>query len=187
MSHTSDSFKTKFLLTALPDVPFDGWSAALLQRTAKKLKLNETQVAYAFPYGAKDLIAYFSVWVLAETRKKLKRENLAALRVRDRIALGVKTRLEILTPYKQAHVFLKPKQLWQAADSLWWAAGDTSTDYNHYTKRILLSGVLAATTLYWLNDRSKDHRQTWDFLERRIDNVMKIGQKISSFKKQKAG
>ncbi len=69
-----------------------------------------------------------------------------------------------------------PKCVWATADKIWRAAGDTATDYNHYTKRILLSGVLSATTLYWLNDDSAKKEKTWAFLDRRIDNVLKIGQ-----------
>lgn len=198
MSQPSQPFKTKFLLAALPDVPFDGWTRELMERTTEKLKIAQDKVDMEFPRGIRDLVAYFSVWATDETLKKLKKTDLAALRVRDRIALGVRTRLEILGPHKQAvsaalsfmalptHSFSLPKLVWHTADKLWWAAGDTATDYNHYTKRILLSGVLSSTTLYWLNDTSKGHAQTWAFLDRRIDNVLKIGMKIAQFKKKKA-
>ncbi|MCE9507671.1 MAG: COQ9 family protein [Alphaproteobacteria bacterium] len=197
MSHASDPLKTKFLLTALPDVPFDGWTEALMERTAKKLKLSGKKLDQAFPVGAKDLVVFFFEWATAETLRQMKKTDLESLRVRDRITLGVRTQLEILQPYKQAvsaamaflavppRSLLLPKLLWRGADKLWWAAGDTATDYNHYTKRALLSGVLSSTTLYWLNDTSKDHAPTWAFLDRRIENVLKIGQKISSFKKRK--
>lgn len=197
MSSSSDSLREKFLLTALPDVPFDGWTAALMDRTAQKLKLSEQKMAALFPDGIDGLVEYFSNWATAETLKRLKKADLGSLRIRDRITLGVRTRLEILGPYKQAvsaalafmalppRSLRLPKLVWQAADELWWAAGDTATDYNHYTKRMLLSGVLTSTTLYWLNDTSKGHEQTWRFLDRRIENVMQLGQKISSFKKRK--
>jgi ubiquinone biosynthesis protein COQ9 len=190
-------FKTKFLLAALPDVPFDGWTSELMARTAERLGVAESKIDMEFPRGVRDLVAYFSLWATDEAIKKLKKTDLAALRIRDRITLGVRTRLEILAPHKPAvssalsfmalppQSFTLPKLVWHAADKLWWAAGDTATDYNHYTKRILLSGVLTSTTLYWLNDTSKGHAQTWTFLDRRIDNVLKIGMKISQFKKRK--
>ena len=47
-------------------------------------------------------------------------------------------------------------------------------DFNFYTKRALLSGVYSATVLYWLNDNSEDFEKTWQFLDRRIDDVMQI-------------
>jgi ubiquinone biosynthesis protein COQ9 len=196
MSHTAP-FKNKFLLTALPDVPFDGWTSELMARAAKKLKLSDKKRDEEFPTGVKDLVIYFFEWATAETLKKLEKTDLETLRVRDRITLGVRTQLEILQPHKQAvsaamafmavppRNFLLPKLVWHSADKIWWAAGDTATDYNHYTKRLLLSGVLTSTTLYWLNDTSKDNTNTWQFLDRRIENVVKIGQKIAQFKKRK--
>jgi ubiquinone biosynthesis protein COQ9 len=192
MSRTKDSFQTRFLLAALPDVPFDGWTAELMDRTAEKLKCGEEEVAEAFPRGAQDLAVYFSRWATEETLKRLQKTDLDKMRVRDRITLGVRTRLEILGPHKQAvssAIALMgirlPKLVWEAADKIWWAAGDTATDYNHYTKRALLSGVLTSTTLYWLNDTSKNNEQTWAFLDRRIEDVMKVGQKIAQFKKRR--
>ncbi len=197
MSQDSSPFKTKFLLAALPDVLFDGWTTALMERAAAKLKVTKDKIDMEFPNGVRDLVTYFSIWATEETIKKMKKTDLGSLKVRERITLGVRTRLEILSPYKQAvaaalsfmalppQSFLLPKLVWHAADKLWWAAGDTATDYNHYTKRALLSGVLTSTTLYWLNDTSKNHAQTWAFLDRRIDNVLKIGMKIAQFKKRK--
>ncbi len=198
MLQNPSPFKTKFLLAALPDVPFDGWTAELMERTAERLKVNRNEIDIEFPGGIRDLVRYFSIWATDETLRKLKKADLGSLRVRDRITLGVRTRLEILAPYKQAvsaslsfmalppQSFSLPKLVWHAADKLWWIAGDTATDYNHYTKRILLSGVLSSTTLYWLNDTSKGHAQTWAFLDRRIDNILKVGMKIAQFKKKKA-
>ena len=195
----SDAFKTKFLLAALPDVPFDGWTDALMTRTAERLKAGNQKLQDAFPYGVTDLVSFFSEWATEETLKKMKGAKLDKMRVRDRITLGVRTRLEILGPHKQAvaaalsflalppRSFTLPKLVWRAADKIWWAAGDTSTDYNHYTKRALLSGVLTSTTLYWLNDTSKNNEQTWSFLDRRIEDVLKIGKKISQIKTSAGG
>ena len=66
------------------------------------------------------------------------------------------------------------KLVWGTSDAIWNALGDTSTDANWYTKRATLSAVHAATVLYWLGDDSPDHRDTWAFLDRRIDDVMQI-------------
>ncbi len=66
----------------------------------------------------------------------------------------------------------------RTVDALWYAAGDRSTDYNYYTKRLLLAGVYSSTLLVWLNDKSEDHGATWAFLERRIDNVLVIGGRL---------
>jgi len=179
--------RARILEAALPDVAFDGWTDALLARAAARLGLAESEVEEAFPAGADDLVRYFSRWADEKMLQKLPPPKLEKMRVRDRITLGVRTRLEILTPYRAAmsaalsfmarppRTRQLPKMVWQTADAIWRRAGDTSTDYNHYTKRLLLSGVLTSTTLYWLNDDSEGAERSWQFLDNRIDNVLKIG------------
>ncbi|HWA50980.1 MAG TPA: COQ9 family protein, partial [Dongiaceae bacterium] len=66
------------------------------------------------------------------------------------------------------------KLLYRTVDAMWYAAGDTATDFNFYTKRALLAGVYSSTVLYWLNDRSADCADTWAFLDRRIEEVMQV-------------
>jgi ubiquinone biosynthesis protein COQ9 len=191
-SMSQSAFKTRFLLAALPEVPFDGWTEELMDRTAARLRIPHSKMDMEFPGGANDLADYFSFWATEEAVRKMKKSRLGGMRVRDRITLGVRALLEVLSPHKQAAAaalsparsLSLPRRLWHAADKIWWAAGDTATDYNHYTKRALLSGVIASTALYWLNDTSKGHAGTWAFLDRRIDNVLKIGMKISKFKKK---
>ena len=64
------------------------------------------------------------------------------------------------------------------------AAGDRSTDFNFYTKRGLLAGVYAATTLYWLDDRSPGFEATQAFLDRRLADVMaipRLGSRVREF------
>lgn len=195
-AHKSKNTKTDILLAALRDAPFDGWNNALLENAARKCKVSAAETTRLFPAGARDLAVYFSEWADEQALAKLTPAKLKNLKVREKIALGARTRLEIMTPYKAAAqaalTFMAlpprslrlPKMVWRTADRLWLAAGDTATDYNHYTKRLLLSGVLTSTAMYWLNDRSGGHEKTWSFLDDRIDNVLKLGQKISAFRKK---
>lgn len=189
-----DETKTALLQAALRDVAFDGWSDALLEKAATRAKVPKDTAEDAFPGGILDLLRYFSEWADDETLKRLRPSTLKLLKVREKIALGVRTRLEVLAPHKHAlssslaflalppRNILLPKMVWATADKLWRAAGDTATDYNYYTKRLLLSGVITSTTLYWLNDQSEGNKNTWAFLDRRIANVLKVGQKIAAFK-----
>lgn len=187
MKKTSDTVKTKILLAALPHVAFDGWTDKVLARAAKSVGIKDGDLHTSFPGGALDLVLYFSDWADAEMLKKISGKKFSGLRVRDRVAAGVQARLEILGPHRQAVAkslsFLAfpprnihlPKLVWATADKIWRAAGDTATDHNHYTKRILLSGVLTATVLHWLNDESVGFEKTRVFLDRRIDDAMKLG------------
>ena len=59
-------------------------------------------------------------------------------------------------------------------DRIWTVLGDTARDFNWYSKRATLSGVYSSTVLYWLGDDSLDHQATWEFLDRRIEDVMRF-------------
>ncbi len=79
------------------------------------------------------------------------------------------------------------RAIWGTADAIWTALGDTSNDLNWYTKRATLSGVYGATVLYWLGDDSSEHQATWDFLDRRIEQVMQVEKLKASFRENPLG
>jgi ubiquinone biosynthesis protein COQ9 len=175
------------LLAALPNVAFDGWTQALLVDAARSAGYAPEVALLEFPAGPADLVAHFSDWADRQMLVRLEGADLSALKVRARITLGVRVRLEVVEPYREAvcsglsllampqHTVRATRLLWRSCDAIWWAAGDTATDFNHYSKRGLLSGVLAATTLHWLNDSSDEHAESWAFLDRRIANALSIG------------
>ena len=186
MSNDLDRLRDKVLLALLPDVPFDGWTRAALKRAGEKAGVDAAQLATLFPRGPRDVAAWFSDWADREMAVALKNQSLATLKVRERIALGVRTRLDILLPHREAlrralalfalpmNLPLGAKLLYGTVDTIWRAAGDRSTDFNFYTKRGLLAGVYAATTLYWLDDRTDETQATSAFLQRRLDEVLAI-------------
>lgn len=179
--------RKRLLLAMLPHVPFDGWSDAAIRAGAADAELTPAEALNAFPGGPSEALALFSDWADREMLRRLQKLDLDAMKVRERVAAGVRLRLEVLAPHKEAvrrglSVLALPpnagqglKSLHRTVDAIWTMAGDRSTDYNYYTKRLLLAGVLSTTTLFWLNDRSEGHRATWAFLERRIDDVLKVG------------
>jgi ubiquinone biosynthesis protein COQ9 len=63
---------------------------------------------------------------------------------------------------------------WRLADLMWRLAGDTATDFNHYTKRLTLSAVYTSTLLAWLDDDSEGFAETAAFLDRRLGDVMRF-------------
>lgn len=190
-----EALKDKILAVALSNVTFDGWNSQLLANAARNSGVDEDLMPELFPKGIASLLAHFSSWADRKMLEKLPAKKLEKLKIRDRITLGVKTRLEILEPHKDAvrqalgfyaAPWRKPqlaRNIWRTADHIWHAAGDTATNYNHYTKRTLLSGVLTSTMLCFLGDTSDKHKETWEFLDRRIEQVLKIGQFIGKFKR----
>ena len=171
---------------ALVHVPFDGWTLASLRTAAADLDMDWSVARRAFPRGVRDLIAFFEADIDRRMVAAFDTVDLEALRIRDRIAAAVRTRLEICAPHREAcnrlvaHYALPGnapaglRAMYRSVDLMWRAAGDSATDFNFYTKRGLLAGVYSSTILFWLYDRSEGTADTWGFLDRRIANVMEI-------------
>jgi ubiquinone biosynthesis protein COQ9 len=184
--------KTRRLLldATLPHVPFDGWSRTAIQAGARDAGLDRAAAINAFPGGPAEMIEYFSAEADRAMLASLEKQDLDAMKVRERVAAGVRIRLEALGAHREAlrrglsflalprNTALGLKCLYRTVDVIWYAAGDTATDYNFYTKRLLLAGVYSSTLVFWLNDKSESSAETWAFLERRIDEVLKIGGRL---------
>jgi ubiquinone biosynthesis protein COQ9 len=175
------------LAAALPhDAAFDGWNARALGVTADRLGIDPKIAALAFPGGAMEMIDAWFATIDVAMLTRLPPEQLGAMKIRQRITALVEARLTILAPHREAlrraqAVLAVPtngpravKLGWRAADAMWHAAGDTATDYNHYTKRAILGSVYGATLLVFVNDESDDWAETRAFLGRRIEGIMKF-------------
>lgn len=165
---------------------FDGWSEAAVRAAAEQCGANPDAAVYAFSGGAMAMIAAWIGWVDRQMAAALPGQQLAAMKIRDRIRALVLARLDAMAPYKEAlrraqAIMAMPQNLpqslklgWHSADAMWRAAGDTATDYNHYTKRMTLGSIYAATLAVYVSDTSEDHTDTKAFLERRIENIMQF-------------
>lgn len=176
---------SRLLEAAKPHVPFDGWSETTLRLAAQDADIAPGLVAAICPRGAVDLALAYHAEGDAAMLKRLEETDLSAMRFRDRIAFAVRVRLEAVEDRELVRrgttLFSLPnhaadgaKAIWQTCDHIWTALGDTSDDVNWYTKRATLSGVYGATVLYWLGDDSEGNVRTWEFLDRRIEDVMQI-------------
>jgi ubiquinone biosynthesis protein COQ9 len=180
------ALKLAVLDAALPHIAFDGFTPKLLESAAKEAGADKNDLKRLFPNGALDLIAAYSEHADREMETRLKKAKLSAMKVRERIKAAVKARLAVLKPHKEAarrtvaHLSLPAnmafatKLAWNTADAMWRAVGDTSTDFNYYTKRAILMGVHTSTVLRWLTDDSADESATDAFLSARIENVMQF-------------
>jgi ubiquinone biosynthesis protein COQ9 len=178
--------RDRLLEAALVHVPFDGWSRRSLLAGAADLGLEPGLARRLFPRAGDDMLVHVERW--ADRQMLARAGPLEELRVRERIARLVRTRLEVLGPHREAMrrataARLLPSNglaacgsLWRTVDLMWVAAGDDARDASYYTKRSLLAAVWTSTFLYWLEDRSEGYAETWSFLERCIANVMQIGQ-----------
>jgi ubiquinone biosynthesis protein COQ9 len=192
-----DDLKAKVLEAALPHVPFDGWSERTLKAAIGDSGVAPGLARSYFPRGGVDLALAYHARGDAEMAGRLQATNLAALRYRDRVAMAVRTRLELSDREmvrRGTTLFSLPQHaadgaraIWGTADRIWTVLGDTSEDLNWYTKRATLSAVYGATVLYWLGDDSTDHQATWDFLDRRIEQVMQFEKLKARFRENPLG
>ena len=180
--------KDALLEATLPEVTFDGWSLVALRNGAKAAGIDESEIARLFPDGPGEAALWLDDWADRKMLAALEAMDLSELKVRRRVAAGVEARLTVLAPYREAvrrAIALKATPwgairaaqiLYRTVDAIWYAAGDTATDFNFYTKRSLLAAVYTPTILYWLNDRSENAAETFAFLDRRLADVMKLPQ-----------
>jgi ubiquinone biosynthesis protein COQ9 len=178
--------KEAVLAAALPDAAFDGFTDALLAKAAEAAGIDKPELDRLFPEGARSLIEAYSLSVDAQMEQLLGKMDLAKMKIRERIAAAVLARLSILKPHKEAarraaatltlpmNAASGAKLMYRTVDAMWRAVGDTSTDFNFYSKRGILAGVYGATLVCWFNDASQDERGTQEFLAARIENVMQF-------------
>lgn len=192
-----EEMKAKVLDAALAHVPFDGWSARTLDAAIAEAGVPAALARSLFPRGGVDLALAYHARGDAEMVARLAATDLTALRFRDRIALAVRTRLDLADRElvrRGTTLFSLPihaadgaRAIWGTADRIWTALGDTAEDLNWYTKRATLSAVYGATVLFWLGDESSDRQATWDFLDRRIEQVMQFEKLKASFRENPLG
>lgn len=183
---TLDDVRARLAPLVAANAAFDGWSAKAVTAAAAQAGVDADIAGLAFDGGALAMIEAWFTHVDGAMRDALPLEALAPMRFREKIVALVEARLDILAPDREAlrraqAILALPNNLshaarlgWRAADSMWRAAGDVSTDYNHYTKRTTLGAVYGATLLILVNDESEGHADTRAFLGRRIDDIMRF-------------
>ena len=193
-----DPIRETLLKGALEHVPFDGWSSTTLRKAARENEIEQGLAELAFPQ-VRDLVVYFIDTVDAAMLDTLAQQDIESMRIRDRITNAIWARIEALTPVREAErravAFMAMPQnsatsarcVLNSVDLMWRAVGDRSTDFNFYSKRATLAGVLTSTIIYWLGDSSDDFEDTRAFLDRRIEDVMRVERAKGQIRKATEG
>jgi ubiquinone biosynthesis protein COQ9 len=165
---------------------FDGWTAKAVDSAAQQLGIDPVKARLAMPKGQAAMIDLYTQEVDRALEAWFTPRRLKGMKIREKIRALIWRRLEIMGPAREAvrralAILAMPQNLplalrisWRTADLMWRIAGDTSTDFNHYTKRMTLGAVYASTLLVWLDDQSEAWTETAAFLDRRIDDVMRF-------------
>ncbi|WP_347402775.1 COQ9 family protein [Sphingomonas hankyongi] len=179
-----ERLRRKLALAVGENAVFDGWTKAAVDSAAAQLGVDPLQARLAMPKSQSDMIDAYIQEVDRALEASFTQKRLAGMKIRERIRALIWHRLEIMGPAREAvrrglAILAMPQNVaqalrtsWQTADLMWRLAGDTSTDFNHYTKRMTLGAVYGSTLLVWLDDQSEGWAETAAFLDRRIDDVM---------------
>ena len=186
MTSPSALLRTRWLAAFLPHIPFDGWTQAGASKAALEAGLTEGEQALAAPRGLRDLVDTFFDMAESEAAQALTAANLTDMSVREKVANGVKLWLGALAPHKEAarkaaaRGFLPwvagdaIQRTYSVADMIWTGLGDTSEDYNKYSKRGLLAATLPLIFMRWIDE---DNDAALDaYISRRLTGAMKLGQ-----------
>jgi ubiquinone biosynthesis protein COQ9 len=182
----SDRFRERLMCVLPTEVAAKGWTDAALRSATVEAGLSEGEALLALPNGVVDAMDAFTDRADQAMLAALTEADLPRMKIRGRVACAVRERIAAQAPHKEAasrlsialalpqKAGLGPKLVWRTADRIWRALGDPSTDFNFYSKRAILTGVLASTYARWFTDDSPDHAATFAFLDERIDNVMQF-------------
>jgi ubiquinone biosynthesis protein COQ9 len=181
-----EKLRLKLALPVGENAVFDGWTAKAVESAAAQAGIDMAQAKLAFPKDPAQMVDAYIQGVDEAMEAHFSPDRIAALKVRERIRALIWYRLEVMGSAREAvrtglsilamprNVALGLRIAWRSADLMWRIAGDTATDYNHYSKRLILSGVYGSTLLAWLDDQSEGWAETSDFLDRRLAGVMRF-------------
>jgi ubiquinone biosynthesis protein COQ9 len=178
--------RDRILLAALPHVAFEGWSDRAVREGLADTGLTRKEALLAFAGGPLEMIEHWMCYADRRMLELARGVDPISMRVRERIATVVRLRIEVNAPYREAvrrtisflalppNALAATRSMYATVDAIWYACGDASTNLSFYSKRATLAAVYGATLLYWLDDSSEEFVDTWGFLDRRIDDVMRI-------------
>ena len=162
----------------------DGWNDQLFINYSKVSKFSNEEINALFPEGYKTLIDMYLEEINLKMTKNSKKINLIRLRTHERVRELVKLRLNIMLKEKILvkktfiHLLLPfnhriaYKNLYRTVDQIWFLAGDNSTDFNFYSKRMILATIYTSTISHFINNN--DYQKTINFLEKNLKKVSLI-------------
>jgi ubiquinone biosynthesis protein COQ9 len=180
---------------ALPHVAFDGWTMKTVAAAAEDAGYRRETAERLFPGGVSDVLRHWSDLSDRTMLAEMAGRDLSGSGVRDRVAAALRARIEVNAANKEAvrravsHLALPHNtaiavgNTLRTIDAIWYAAGDTATDFSYYSKRALLTPVYVASVLYWIDDESEDFADTWAFIGRRLDDILRIPRLTSGLRR----
>lgn len=181
------------LLEVLKYKPF-GWDA--VETAAQKTSHPYGLLRLAFKDQLSLVLESLADFLMMLVAEQVVRTDLTSLRIHEKVRLIVEIGFQVLDPYKEAlrhlvnqsmikrYAMVEAKILYNAINQIWYQVGDQSTDYNFYTKRLLLSFAYVPTFRFWLKD-TESNEVAMDFFDRKLQKVMIFGKIKRALRKEK--
>ena len=179
--------RLKILSSAKKHIPFDGWNEKIFSTVANDLKIPIGEIHALFPNNYIDLLKLY----LEDSENKMfidsKKINISNMKISKKIyeiiVFRIKKNLNNKQLIRKTFIALShPKNsllgmtsLYKAVDNIWFISGDYSSNFNYYTKRLILAGIYTSVLLFWLNDDSKNLKKTEKFLNKQLKKISFIG------------
>jgi ubiquinone biosynthesis protein COQ9 len=166
-----------------------------LENISKKYGLNTDETDLLFPQGNIDLIKFALEQLNNDLEVYCRQIDLIRLPIHKRIRKVLLSKISLMNKDKSFYrtIFLNlliPKknfslsiQLYNSVDQLWFIAGDSSTDFNFYTKRLILSGIYSRVMLFFFNNNNQEELESiLDESLKRVSKIPEIKSKLKIFK-----
>ena len=183
-----NSKRLKILKLAKLIIAEESLNLDTFQTIASKHNLNINEINLLFPNGNKDLINYSLEQLNIDLQEFCKSIDLIRLPIHKRVRKILLSKIEIMNKEKKFYkkIFLSSllpnktvslyKQLYKSIDQIWYLAGDTSVDFNFYSKRLILAGIYSRVIFFFFNNNNQT------LLEGHLDSSLKRVSKIPELK-----
>ena len=191
----NNSYKQKIsiLENAKKHIAKDGWSKDILKKLINN-EVNSSDLTYLFPNGYMDLLDLSLAELNLSLEKKIKKINIINFSISKRMKKILLLRLEIINDEK---IFFKKtfnhlllpqnnknmkKNLYNSVDNMWYLAGDNSTDFSFYTKRMTLAAIYINALFILFNKDIDKANLNIDQNLKRLSKIPKLKERFSFIK-----
>ncbi len=204
---TIDSLENKQLILEkfLDNIAFEGVGEEVLEKSILESNLKPEHKELIFEEGVLSALEFYFNQIIQNLAQKIEsHQNFSDLKIRQKIKFSVLEIFKYQTDHKLATSRIlsfyfdiknftksnygpKPfslafKNLYRFSDQIWYLIGDKSTDYNFYTKRLVLSKLIAKSSKIFVDDVTTDLQKTSQAIDNEIENIMKFEKAKSQIK-----
>ena len=192
--HKLNDDRKLILRESLKLIKINGWNDNLFELISKKNNIKFEKIIPLFPNGYKDLLKYYFDELNHKITIASKKLNLSKIKTHEKVRALIHLRLLEYKKEKDSirrayFTLLLPSNskifsiiMFRIVDQIWFLAGDTSTDFNYYSKRGILFAVYNSSVIFLINN-DFNITKTLNFLDKKLQKVSKIPNIKSNLKK----